>query len=87
MENEDTAKQQVQAPHKGVSSPTFKSQQGKTMGQIGQRPVPLCKDFTEALLLQNTLPWHSRDRKDELVQSAEGESHTWAPTAAGTSTP
>ena len=87
MENEDIVKQQVQAPHKGMSSPVFKSQQGETMGQTGQRPVPLCKDFTEALIFQNTLPQHSRDRKDELVLSQEGKSHTWAPTAPGMSTP
>lgn len=49
------------------------------MGQTEQRAVPLCKGFTEALLLQNTLPRHSRDGKDELVLSGEGKSHTWAP--------
>ena len=39
------------------------------MGQTEQRAVPLCKGFTEALLLQNTLPRHSRDGKDELEAS------------------
>ena len=86
MENEDIVKQ-VQAPHKGMSSPIFKSQQRQTMGQTGQRPVPLCKDFTEALIFQNTLPQHSRDRKDEPVLSRQGKSHTWAPTVPGMSTP
>lgn len=79
MENEDIVKQQIQATHKGMSSPIFNSQQGQTMGQTEHGPVPLCKGFTEALLLQNTLPRHSRDGKDELVLSGEGKSHTWAP--------